>query len=77
MREIEVKAKVADKQALVDSIVRHGIQLSVPIKQHDVVYGREGVADELWVELEKFGVRRSDEVFEGYDVLLNRKNARD
>jgi len=177
MREIEIKAKVADKQALIDSITRTSIQLSDPIKQHDVVYGVGGTADnapgsiwlrirtendtkviftlkkqhwggldsiehetevvdskelasiisllgftlysdltktrqkahynnieicvdtvdglgvfieaeqfadedangravveELWVELGKFGVNRIDEVFEGYDVLLNRKN---
>lgn len=178
MREIEIKAKVADKQALLGSITRSGIQLSSPIKQHDVVYGQAGVADNapgsiwlrirtendtktiftlkqqyaggldsiehetevsdanelasiisvlgftlysdltktrqkakfnnieicvdeieglgvyveseqladesadgdavveaLWAELEKFGVQRQDEVLEGYDVLVNRKNA--
>lgn len=178
MREIEIKAKVENKQLLIDTIKNMGIQLSAPIKQHDVVYGQKGVADnapgsiwlririendsktlftlkqqykggldsiehetevssaneltsiismlgfslysdltktrqkakyneieicvddveglgvfieaerlaeedadgqsiieELWVELEKFNVSRSSEVFEGYDVLLNRKNA--
>ncbi|HEY8992251.1 MAG TPA: class IV adenylate cyclase [Candidatus Microsaccharimonas sp.] len=178
MREIEIKAKVENKQALIDTILSAGIQLSAPIKQHDVVYGQAGVADNapgsiwlrirtendsktiftlkqqyeggldsvehetevenavelaliistlgfslysdltktrqkakyndieicvddveelgvfieaerlaeesadgqsiveaLWIELEKFGVNRSSEVFEGYDVLLNRKNS--
>lgn len=178
MREIEIKAKVTSKQSLINNIVSAGIQLSAPIKQHDVAYGQEGAADnapgsiwlrirtendskviftlkqqyqggldsiehetevsnadeltliisrlgfnlysdltktrqkakyndieicvddveglgifieaeriteensdgrpiieELWRELEKFGVDRLDEVFEGYDVLLNRKNA--
>lgn len=177
MREVEIKAKVANKQSLIDSIVSAGIQLSTPIKQHDVVYGQKGVADnapgsiwlrirtendaktiftlkqqykggldsiehetdvsdadelasiisrlgfelysdltktrqkaklnnieicvddveglgvfieaeqlvednadgqsiveELWTVLERFNVSRSDEVFEGYDVLMNRKN---
>jgi len=177
MREIEVKAKVANKQTLLDAIAQAGVQLSTPIKQHDVVYGQQGIGDnapgsiwlrirtendtqaiftlkqqydggldsiehetevanaaeleaiiailgfglysdliktrqkakyndieicvddveglgvfieaeyladedadrdpivaKLWAELEKFGVARSDEVFEGYDVLLNRKN---
>lgn len=175
MREIEIKAKVADKQQLLDTILSAGIKLSAPIKQHDVVYGQANVADNspgsiwlrirtendsrtiftlkqqfkggldsiehetivddaaemtsiisrlgftlysdltktrqkakfgeieicvddveelgvfieaewladedadgdviveaLWKELEKFDVKRSDEVFEGYDVLLNR-----
>jgi len=177
MREIEIKAKVEDKESLIDTIKSMGIQLSAPIKQHDVVYGQEGIADNapgsiwlrirtendskviftlkqqykggldsiehetevsdadelasiisklgfslysdltktrqkahyndieicvddveelgifieaerlaeekadgqsiiegLWSELEKFGVSRSDEVLDGYDVLLNRKN---
>ena len=178
MREIEIKAKVTNKTALIDAITRAGIVLSSPIKQHDVVYGQKDVADNapgsiwlrvriendtkifftlkqqhtggidsiehetevssaeeitsiivalgftlysdltktrqkahfnnieicvddvedlgifieaeqltdenadgkavaefLWVELEKFGVDRSGEVFQGYDVLLNRKRA--
>jgi adenylate cyclase class 2 len=178
MREIEIKAKVANKAALKDAIADAGIKLSPPIKQHDVVYGRMGVADNalgsiwlrvrtendtkiiftfkqqrtggldsieheievsdekeitsiitslgftlysdliktrqkahfngieicvddvqelgdfieaeqlieedadsegvvenLWRELEKFGVEQSNEVFQGYDVLLNRKRA--
>lgn len=178
MREIEIKATVAHKQSLIDSIARAGIQLSPSIKQHDVVYGQAGVDDnapgsiwlrirtendskviftfkqqyqggldsiehetevsdaeemasiiaklgftlysdltktrqkaqyngieicvddveglgvfieaerlveestdgtqvveDLWVELEKLGVQRSDEVFDGYDVLMNRKIA--
>jgi adenylate cyclase class 2 len=177
MREIEIKAKVSNKQALIDKITQSGIQLSDPIKQHDVVYGQKDVADNapgsiwlrirtendtkiiftlkqshqggldsiehetevsdseelasiilrlgftlysdliktrqkakfndieicvddveglgvfieaeqlanedadgeliaknLWSELEKFGVDRSDEVFEGYDVLMNKKS---
>lgn len=177
MREIEIKAKVANKQLLIDTIVNTGIRLSAPVKQHDVVYGQKGVADnapgsiwlrirtendskriftlkqqykggldsiehetevsdadelasiisvlgfslysdltktrqkaklndieiciddveglgvfieaerlvekaadgqsiieKLWAELEKFNISRSDEVFEGYDVLLHRKN---
>lgn len=35
----------------------------------------EAVATSLWDELEKLGVDRSSEVFEGYDVLMNRKLA--
>jgi len=179
MREIEIKAKVSNQQALLNTIAQAGIQLSAPIKQHDVVYGQKGVADnapgsiwlrirtendtrtiftlkqqydggldsiehetevsnptelhaiivtlgftlysditksrrkakyngieicvdtveglgsfieaeriteehangdlvakELWTELEKFGVNRSDEVFDGYDVLMNRQTLR-
>jgi adenylate cyclase class 2 len=178
MREIEIKSRVASKQVLIDVITSAGIKLSAPIKQHDVVYGQKGVADnapgsiwlrirtendsktiftlkqqveggldsiehetevadanelesiisklgfslysdltktrqkakyngieicvddveklgvfieaekltnedadsqsvvdELWAELGKFNVNRSDAVFDGYDVLLNRKNA--
>lgn len=178
MREIEIKAKVSDKQILLTAIKNAGVTLSNPIKQHDVVYGQAGIADnapgsiwlrirtendskkiftlkqqhtggldsieheteifdvteltaiikvlgftlysdltktrqkasyngieicvddvdnlgifieaeklveedvdgaavarELWTELEKLGVDKTEEVFEGYDVLLNRKLA--
>lgn len=55
MREIEIKARVADKQTLIDNITRAGIQLSQPIKQHDVVYGQKGVADNapgsIWLRI--------------------------
>jgi adenylate cyclase class 2 len=33
------------------------------------------VRKDLWAELQKLGVDKSNEVFEGYDVLLNRKLA--
>lgn len=178
MREIEIKAKVSSKSDLINAITTSGMQLSSPITQHDVVYGRIGIADnapgsiwlrvrtendsksiftlkqqhksgldsiehetiiedademsriisllgyelysdltktrqkamcngieiclddvdnlgvfieaeklididadddgvveELWSELTKLGIDRSEEVFEGYDVLLNRQNA--
>lgn len=55
MREIEIKARVADKQTLIDNIARAGIQLSRPINQHDVVYGQKGVADNapgsIWLRI--------------------------
>lgn len=55
MREIEIKAKVAHKQALINSITRSGVRLSKPIKQHDVVYGQPGVADNatgsIWLRI--------------------------
>ncbi len=35
----------------------------------------KAITNELWKELERFGVQRSSEVFEGYDVLLNHKHA--
>lgn len=31
------------------------------------------IAADLWAELERFGVNKADQVFEGYDVLMNRK----
>ena len=33
------------------------------------------VASDLWIELKKLGVEKAEEVFEGYDVLMNRKLA--
>ncbi len=55
MREIEIKATVGDKQALIDVMNRAGVQLSEPIKQHDVVYGRPGAGDNepgsIWLRI--------------------------
>lgn len=44
MREIEIKARVLNRQALIDNVNRSGIQLSSAVKQHDVVYGQKGIA---------------------------------
>lgn len=55
MREIEIKAMVQDKASLLRAIKNAGIQLSAPIKQHDVVYGQAGVADNapgsIWLRI--------------------------
>lgn len=55
MREIEIKAKIANKQSLLEAIDRAGVKLSSPIKQHDVVYGQKGVADNapgsIWLRI--------------------------
>ncbi|HSX28927.1 MAG TPA: class IV adenylate cyclase [Candidatus Saccharimonadales bacterium] len=55
MREIEIKAKVPDKTALLAAIKHAGIKLSLPIKQRDVVYGQPGVADNapgsIWLRI--------------------------
>lgn len=55
MKEIEIKAKVRDKQALIEAIQQAGITLSAPIKQHDVVYGKKGVGDNapgsIWLRI--------------------------
>lgn len=45
MREIEIKARVANKQDLLTALANKGIVLSEPIKQHDIVYGIAGTAD--------------------------------
>lgn len=40
MREIEIKARVRDTQQLLATLQKLHIQLSEPVKQHDVVYGQ-------------------------------------
>ena len=45
MREIEIKARVDDQQGLLEALTAKGIELSDPIKQHDVVYGIPGTED--------------------------------
>lgn len=44
MREIEIKASIADRQTLIDAMTSHGITVSAPVTQHDRVYGLRGVA---------------------------------
>ena len=55
MREIEIKAMAQDKASLLNAIKNAGIELSAPIKQHDVVYGQTGVADNapgsIWLRI--------------------------
>lgn len=55
MREIEIKARVKDKTKLFEALNSRGIKLTQPIKQHDVVYGMEGVKDNapgsIWLRL--------------------------
>jgi adenylate cyclase class 2 len=43
MREIEIKVRVADKQALLAVLGAQNVALSEPVTQRDRVFGREGV----------------------------------
>jgi adenylate cyclase, class 2 len=43
MREIEVKAKLHDKPAVLAHLREQGVELSEPIIQHDQVFGPKGV----------------------------------
>lgn len=43
MREIEIKARVADKQALLQLLSDASVQLSAPVTQHDQVFGEPGI----------------------------------
>lgn len=55
MREIEIKARVADKAALLKALSAQQIKLTNPIEQHDVVYYIEGTLDNapdsVWLRL--------------------------
>lgn len=55
MREIEIKTRVADKQSLLNALKDRGVELSEPIKQHDVVYGIAGTEDNapdsIWLRI--------------------------
>jgi adenylate cyclase class 2 len=44
MREIEIKARVADKQRLLVELARQGVRLGAPLAQHDQVFGPPGFA---------------------------------
>jgi len=55
MREIEIKARVANKDQLLKAFTDKNIQLTDPIEQHDVVYYVEGTKDNapdsVWLRL--------------------------
>ena len=55
MREIEIKARVKNKNHVLKLISQENINLSLPIKQHDVVYAVPGVKDNapgsVWLRL--------------------------
>lgn len=55
MREIEVKAHVGDKTALMQALRAHDVTLSQPVKQHDVVFSRPGAKnndpEENWLRI--------------------------
>ena len=55
MREIEIKARVKSTQQILDILAKKGIEVTEPIKQHDVVYGRPGAAenafDSVWLRI--------------------------
>jgi adenylate cyclase class 2 len=43
MREIEIKASIADRPTLIAALTSHGVTVSAPVTQHDRVYGVRGV----------------------------------
>ena len=55
MREIEIKARVADSDDLISKLEKQGIELGKPLKQHDVVFGQIGVKDgvkgSIWLRI--------------------------
>jgi adenylate cyclase class 2 len=55
MREIEIKARVQDKQSLLAQIAKQGIKLSAPKTQHDVVFCQPGQQDyapgSIWLRI--------------------------
>lgn len=55
MREIEIKARVGDKAALLTKLAAQGVVLSAPKKQHDVVFCQPGQKDydpgSIWLRI--------------------------
>ena len=55
MREIEIKARIKDKAALLERLQANGVNLGQPLKQHDVVYGQPGAKggekDVAWLRI--------------------------
>lgn len=54
MREIEIKARITDADKTLSALQTLGVELSPPLKQHDVVYSRPGAksgAGENWLRI--------------------------
>lgn len=54
MREIEIKARVANREHLITKLAENGVQLSAPIEQHDRVFaipGASGGDDVPWLRI--------------------------
>lgn len=55
MREIEIKVRIDDKAATLAALATRGVEMSQPLKQHDVVYSRPGAIDddpnECWLRI--------------------------
>lgn len=55
MREIEIKAALADRDATTAKLQALGATLSKPVKQHDVVYGQPGMVggekEAIWLRI--------------------------
>ena len=55
MREIEIKARVANKQTLLSDIAKAGITLKPAVEHHDVVFCRPGQKDyepdSIWLRI--------------------------
>lgn len=45
MREIEIKARIASTQSIVDVLKAQNIAATDPVTQHDRVYGQDGIED--------------------------------
>lgn len=68
------KARKGDIEICIDAVDGLGSFVEAEkLTDEDVDY--DSIVAELWQVLEKFGVRREDEVTDGYDVLMNKKLA--
>ena len=45
MREVEIKVRLENVESLISKLVKKGVELGEPKKQHDVVFGEPGAAD--------------------------------
>ena len=68
------KAYIDGIELCIDEVADLGIFIEAE-KLTDVEADGKAVVEELWTILTRLGVDRSDEVFEGYDVLMNKKRA--
>ena len=72
LTKVRQKAQIGDIEICVDEVKRLGTFVELEKMAADDA-DSEMVRDELWAILERYGIKRADEVTKGYDILMHEK----
>jgi adenylate cyclase class 2 len=70
MREIEIKVRLADKEALIRRLIEQGVMVSAPVTHHDRVFGPAGVDGDDGANTAPWLRVRTEKREEGVDTHL-------